>query len=253
MPDEEKPLSPETKEAINSYLVKLSAIIGIPNLVFVAGAFIYILFFLPSQAVQQARALMEQQMANVIQATLSSFTPVMQAANKSSLDAVLQAGKAQNVSDQAIRRAGRMEEELIKLEGRVKTLSQNDRIWIDDIIQTLKKNPEVTQTLELIKRVDTLDKTLNALQSMPRIVTSAIIENGKDCSEKKELLGSYPQFRFCALAMSRPYRHGINKGHVSCQVIFEETQWTLVATGASQMCGNEGGATSIACQAVCWQ
>jgi hypothetical protein len=145
-----------------------------------------------------------------------------------------------------------------------RTLMKRDQ---DDIAATMSSIKLTFDSLQGVKDIAALthqvDKTLAestsfqgavAKQVKTDIFTSELINSAGDCSTPtKKVLGSHPQLKFCALSMSQTYRHGVSKGGISCQVTFEQNQWALIATGATHECGNTGGATSIQCQAVCWQ
>jgi hypothetical protein len=145
------------------------------------------------------------------------------------------------------------------------TLSQRDQEEIQATDRRLKTTLDalgVAKDVEgVIKNLEaTLDKNVAFQESVARqvrpgqIIVSEVLTTPGDCAPARtKVLGSFPQLKFCSLSMSQTYRHGQNKGGLSCQVAFEQNQWTLIASGPTHECGSLGGATSGQCQAVCWQ
>lgn len=116
---------------------------------------------------------------------------------------------------------------------------------IGDVIERLEDN--LDSNIEFQKTVSTLVRPSS-------IVMSEVIQSPGDCHRpRKIVVGNFPDSKFCALSQSLIYRHGQNKGEVYCQVALEQNNWVLIASGATQNCGSQGGANFAKCQAICWQ
>lgn len=226
--DPDLPLTHASKAAIRNYMV---SVIAIPSLILAIATAIGGYLLARSQEVLQQSALLDARnqantVLNEIQRDLSSLSAQSRAAL---------------------------------------TVSKREQEEIQDSYAKMKVALEAVKgATELSNVVGKLDESLSrnstfqasiAKQVAPaQIVASEVISTPGDCAApRRKLLGTFPGVKFCALSMSQSYRHGQNKGGLLCQVVFEQNQWSLVASGPTHECGSQGGASSGQCQAVCWQ
>jgi len=135
-------LSEDAKKAIHSYLAKLALFFGVPNAIFVLGAFVYVLFLLPGQAAEQANSKLDQEIALIRGALIDS-----------SVEAIEESGKARA----AIKRVTDLEPEIAALESNVAALASADAANAGAIINALKANPLAEEALSVVARVETLE------------------------------------------------------------------------------------------------
>ena len=225
--DSDLPLSHAAKSAIRTYMLSM---VAVPTFVLTVLGAVGGFIFAKSQEVVYQAALLDAKTKAVneladVQRSLSLITAESQAA---------------------------------------RTLMKRDQEDIQTSVSTMKATFDSLQGAKdiatLIARLDdTLGKSAPfqeavARQVRPSIVVSEVTRSAGDCAPpNRKALGAYPQVKFCSLSMAHTYRHGQNKGALSCQVSFEQNQWFLSASGPTHECGSAGGATNTQCQAVCWQ
>jgi hypothetical protein len=147
MPQKSEPhLSPAAKEAVNSYLWKILAVIGIPNLLFILVAFVYLLFVLPNRAVTEAKVLIQQEAATINEALLDS-----------SLESIEKAGRAQERTDNALERAAVLENDLDRLEANMRSIRIDKVNELGRILVALDENPDIAEAIKLAPRVSSLE------------------------------------------------------------------------------------------------
>jgi hypothetical protein len=225
--DPEVPLSHAAKSAIRAYMLSM---IAVPTIILTALSGLGGFVFAKSQEVVYQTALLDAKTKAVnelaeVQRSLSVITAESQAA---------------------------------------RTLMKRDQDDIQASVSTMKATFDSLQgAKDIATLIARLDETLGkstpfqeavARQVRPSIAVSEVTRSAGDCAApNRKTLGAYPQVKFCSLSMAQTYRHGQNKGGLSCQVSFEQNQWFLSASGPTHECGSAGGATNTQCQAVCWQ
>lgn len=147
--NQDKRLAHDQKEAINSYLLKLSAFIGIPNLLFLIVSFGYIAFILPNQAIQQAKIIMESQITSMNQTLITLTAKTLE-----------KSGGAQALTKQAEERILKLTNDLKKLDANVEAMKNADVNQIGKIINEITKNEAVCNAADFLSRLKKLENTV---------------------------------------------------------------------------------------------
>lgn len=221
-------LTDEAKKAIRTYIVTITAVPGI--LVTIVAAFVGY-SFKSTQDLAKSSAVLETR----VQAQ-GVITEIQRDISNLSAE-----------SKTALALAKRDQENIQASFRRMKTT-----------LEALDGVKDITGVIERIE--STLDQNIDfqnavALKIRPsEILMSDVISTPGDCqSPRKQTIGNFPALKFCALSQNQVYRHGQNKGAISCQVAIEQNQWVLIANGPTHECGSGGGSTSGQCQAICWK
>lgn len=171
-----KELTAVEREAVNAYLAKLAALFGIPNLLFLAGAFVYVLYFVPQQAAIYAVDLVTKQTAEVTNTVLTS-----------SAKALAQLGRAEADFDQSSKRVAQLATELANLERSVAAFKASDTASTGELIMTVKANPDAEKVIRAVGRISALedrfkDHKLKVGDTCFRPVKFSLCTNGTDAA-----------------------------------------------------------------------
>lgn len=122
--------------AINKYLFKWFAILGITNLAALAIAFTYIFFVLPDRAVNEARSTIEVE-------ALDQAVKIRENLYKVTSEVLVQAGRAQEKADNAKEDSEAILSRIKQIKSQLNIIEDVDLAKLSDIIQKFKNNPEV--------------------------------------------------------------------------------------------------------------
>ncbi len=146
MPDE---LEPRVKVAINEYLFKWLAAIGIANAIAILTGFAYIFFVLPKKATTEAVVLVKSEIQNLRDQLISASGQALGAAGKAQ-------GLAEATAASAIAAQGRLD----KLRTEIAIIEKDEVLQVSEVIKTLRDDPKLAVALDMSNRVVGLEASV---------------------------------------------------------------------------------------------
>jgi len=182
----DKELTAELKVQVNEYLLKWFSALGFANLIAIIAGLAYIFFWIPQQAVSEAKALLEAEMQETITVVR---TTLRQVAN----DALVKSGEAKALSSTAKTEAIETAEALKQLKEQALSLSKNDTVNVIAAAKVLADHPEVGELLKMADRLDALSKQVKGMNSSIdtkltdcrvciQLTSNSNIDGAKQCS-----------------------------------------------------------------------
>jgi len=222
--DNEKILGTNTKQIINSYLLKVSiTVLTIFSLIGALGIYSFL-------------SNMKQKIYNEVKSSIEIKTDkVRQETYINAAEAKLKVKEAERLVNAIVERANKADDGLNKAEEFAKSATKS----ANEISSFLLRNEDFKKEVAA--------SAGNAMNNL-RFEFKSI--NGLECDEKILKLGNKSDYLIWALSSQEIYRHGCNKGQTFCKVELNGNEWLLKAKNSSHHCNSKCGASIVNCTAI---